>query len=129
MNIRDIMSPLPVSVQPDWPVRRVLELLVEHEISGVPVVEGDDRIVGVVSEKDLLALFSQPEPENVAAIMTGDPIAVSVDAPLVDVVDCLMTYDFRRVLVHEKGKLVGLVSRSDLMPVILGLLLEQTEAD
>jgi CBS domain-containing protein len=128
MNIREVMSPLPVTVRPDWPVRRALELLVEHGISGLPVVDAQDRIVGVVSEKDLLRLFSDGIPESVAAVMTRDPIKVAVDAPLVDVVDCLMTYDFRRVLVHEKGRLVGVVSRSDLMPVILRVLLDRADA-
>jgi len=122
------MSPLPVTVRPDWPVRRALELLVEHGISGLPVVDAQDRIVGVVSEKDLLRLFSDGIPESVAAVMTRDPVKVAIDAPLVDVVDCLMTYDFRRVLVHEKGRLVGVVSRSDLMPVILRVLLERADA-
>ena len=128
MKIREVMSPLPVTVRPDWPVRRALELLVEHEISGLPVVDAQDQIVGVVSEKDLLMLFSDGIPESVAAVMTRDPVMVSVEAPVVEVVDCLMTYDFRRVLVHEKGRLVGVVSRSDLMPVILRLLLERTDA-
>ena len=57
--------------------------------------------------------------------MTHDPTTVDIEAPLVDVVDCLMTHDFRRVLIHEKGKLVGLISRADIMPAILRSLLHR----
>jgi len=125
MDIRTIMSPEPISARPEWPVRRALELLVQHSISGLPVVDGENRIVGVVSERDLMALFGSSSAKDVAALMTRDPITLAADAPLVDAVDCLMAYDFRRVLVHEGGKLVGVVSRADLMPVILELLLER----
>ena len=47
------------------------------------------------------------------------PTMFPVDAPLVDVVDCLMANDFRRVLIHDQQRLVGLISRADLMPALL----------
>lgn len=122
MDIRTIMSAAPISARPEWPLHRAIELLIEHEISGLPVVDAEDRIVGVVSEKDLLALFGGRDSRVVGDLMTADPITFSVDAPLVEIVDCLMTYDFRRVLIHERGKLAGVVSRADVMPVILDLL-------
>ena len=122
MDIRAVMSAAPVTARREWPVGRVLELLIEHEISGLPVVDDENRIVGIVSEKDLLALFGAEAPPNVGAVMTRNPTAFAVDAPLVELVDCLMAHDFRRVLVHERGKLVGVVSRSDLMPALLEIL-------
>ena len=61
----------------------------------------------------------------VAALMSADPVSFPVDGPLVDVIDSLMANDFRRVFVHDEHKLVGLISRSDLMPAILDALLDQ----
>jgi CBS domain-containing protein len=125
-TIREIMTPQPITVGPDSRVKRALELLIEHEISGLPVVDRDGRIVGILSEKDLLKLFSEPRAGTVGSVMTRVAMTFDVDAPLVDVIDCLMTYDFRRVLIHEQGKLVGVVSRADLMPAILSALADRT---
>jgi CBS domain-containing protein len=124
-TIREIMQPEPIVVQPEGSVHHALELLIEHEISGLPVTDADGRIVGVLSEKDVLKLFYEPDAHTVGAVMTKDPIAISVDSPLVEVFDCLMANDFRRVLIHHEHKLVGLISRADLMPTILEALLER----
>ncbi len=110
-----------VSVRPDTPALEAIELLIQHRISGLPVVEADGTIVGVVTEKDVLPLFYE-NATDVSAIMTPNPQTFPVDGPLVDVVDCLMAKSYRRVLIHEDGKLVGLVSRADLMPAILDAL-------
>jgi len=117
-SIRKVMKTDVISVRPETPLSEAIELLVRHGISGLPVTDADGTIVGVVTEKDMLALFHESA-SCVAEIMTPNPHSFTVDAPLVDVVDCLMAKSFRRVLVHENGKLVGLVSRADLMPAIL----------
>ena len=122
-TVREIMQSEPITVGPESPVRLALELLIDHGISGLPVVDADDKIVGVLSEKDLLKVFHENHTDTVESVMTRDPITFAIDAPLVDVVDCLMAFDFRRVLIHEHGKLAGLISRADLMPTILEALL------
>lgn len=114
-----------ITVEPKTPVRDAIGLLIEHGISGLPVVDDQKRIVGVLSEKDVLKVFYEGEQE-VGALMTADPESVSVDDALVDVIDMLMANNFRRVLVHDRGKLVGLVSRADLMPALLEGLLERS---
>jgi len=124
-TIRDVMTHQPISVRPESSVEEALELLIQHGISGLPVIEADRRIVGVLSEKDLLRLFSEPGVGTVGAVMTPAPTAIDVEAPLVEVVDCLMANDFRRVLIHEQGRLVGVVSRADLMPAILSAIADR----
>jgi CBS domain-containing protein len=124
-TIREIMQSETIAVRPEDSVQHALELLIEHSISGLPVTDAADRIVGVVSERDVLKLFYEPEARTVAAVMTKDPVSISVDSPLVEVFDCLMANDFRRVLIHDGAKLVGLVSRADLMPTILEALIER----
>jgi tRNA nucleotidyltransferase (CCA-adding enzyme) len=125
-TIREIMQSEPITVRPESTVQLALELLIDHGISGLPVVDADNKIVGVLSEKDLLKVFYENHSATVEAVMTRDPIAISIDEPLVDVLDCLMAFDFRRVLIHEHGKLAGLISRADLMPTILEALLERS---
>jgi CBS domain-containing protein len=125
-TIRDVMQPDPIQIRPDGALHRVLELLIENQISGLPVVDETGRLVGVVTEKDLLKIFYEPDARTVESLMSRDPVSISADDPLVDVVDLLMANDFRRIFIHEDGRLTGLISRSDLMPAILEALLERT---
>ena len=60
-TIREIMQSEPIVVQPQDSVHHALELLIEHSISGLPVTDADDHIVGVVSERDVLKLFYEPD--------------------------------------------------------------------
>ena len=115
-----------VTVQPSTSLREAVQLLIDRGITGLPVVDESGQIQGVLSEKDLLKAFYE-DAKTVEALMTKDPETVSVEDELVEVFDILMTNNFRRILVHEKGKLVGLVSRADLMPVVLEALLERVE--
>ncbi len=123
-TIRSIMTKDLITVQPTTALGDAVKLLIEHGITGLPVVDGAGHIAGVLSEKDLLKAFYE-DAKTVDALMTKDPETVGVDSDLVDVFDILMTNSFRRILVHDNGKLVGLVSRSDLMPVVLEALLER----
>lgn len=125
-TIREIMQPDPITVGPESLIKDALEILIENRISGLPVVDPNDAIVGILSEKDLLKAFYEPRAVTVDAIMTREPIMFATNAALVDVVDCLMANDFRRVLIHEDGRLVGLISRADLMPAILAAIGDAT---
>ena len=124
-TIRDVMTPDPISIEPGHSLIDAIELLMEYEISGLPVVDANDAIVGVLSERDLLKTYQDPAARSVSDVMTRDVVSISVDAPLVEVVDCIMSSDFRRVLIHDRGRLAGLVSRADLMPVVLDMLRAQ----
>ncbi len=125
-SIRSIMTKEVLTVQPKTPLRDAVRLLIERGITGLPVVDDSGTIEGVLSEKDLLKAFYE-DAKTVDALMTKNPESVAVDAELVDVFDILMTNSFRRILVHEDGKLVGLISRADLMPVVLEALLDRLE--
>jgi len=124
-TIYDVMQNRPIAVRPESPLSRALALMVENDISGLPVVDAEGLIVGALNESDLLKIFYQPGATKVASVMTRDPEVVSVCTPLVDLVDQLMSSDFRRVLVHEDGKLVGIITRACLMPAILEALEEE----
>lgn len=119
LTIFDVMEGDLATILPESPLRPALRLMIENRISSVPVVDADGRIVGALNEKDLVRVFYEPDAVCVATVMTRNPVTVSIDAPLVDVVDELMSSDFRRVLVHENRRLVGVITRSHLMPALL----------
>jgi CBS domain-containing protein len=121
LKARDVMTPNPVTVRPDSPLTEAVRLLMDYQISGLPVVDGEKRLVGMITEKDMLRiLYEQPGSlRSVADLMSTRVRCFESDDPLENVVDCLMANHFRRVPVLEHGILVGLISRADLMGTIL----------
>jgi CBS domain-containing protein len=125
LAILDVMKGNLATVLPESPLRPALALMIENRISSVPVVDSDGRIVGALNERDLMRVFFEPDTRCIAEVMTRDPLTASIDDPLVDVIDQLMSSDFRRVLIHEDRRLVGVITRSHVMPALLSALDEQ----
>jgi len=117
------------TVLPESPVRNAVALMIEHGISSVPVVDAEGRIAGALNEGDLMQVFYDPGVSCVADVMTREPIVLSIGAPFVDVIDQLMSSSFRRVLIHDEGLLVGVITRSHVMPALLDALEQQTRAE
>jgi CBS domain-containing protein/rubredoxin len=107
----DVMTPDPLTLRPDTSVHEAAQMLSDNRISGAPVVGEDDRIVGIVSEYDLIARTGA----SVSEVMTRDVVTVPDTAPLDRVRAILVTQRFKRVPVTSGGKLVGLISRADLV--------------
>jgi CBS-domain-containing membrane protein len=112
MKVRDIMTANVISVRDDTPVREVAQLLARHRISGVPVCDGDGHIVGVVSEYDLIA---KPGARTASDAMSRDVISVMEDTSVDEVRFLLVRRKIKRVPVLRGTKLVGIVSRADLV--------------
>lgn len=122
LKAKDIMTEVVVSVRPDMPVQKAVKLLLANEIAGTPVVEKDMTLVGIVTEKDLLKLFKEPEcaeGATVAEFMTQPAVHFDEDESLDDICKCLREVAFRRVPVTKDGKVVGIVSRPDVLRYIL----------
>lgn len=118
LKVRDIMSKEVVNVWRDTSAEEVLNLLLDHKISGVPVVEDDRTLVGIVTEKDLLKLFYESEDAKERAVekfMTQPAVHFEEEESIEDILKCLVGLWFRRVPVTRQGKVVGIVSRSDLL--------------
>jgi len=124
LKARDIMSTNVVSVKKDTPIFEAVKFLVEHNISGMPVVEDDMTLVGILSEKDVVDLFYESEEvenKTVNDYMTDPAVHFEEDSALVNICDFLLKNIFRRVPVTSDGKLIGIVSVKDVLKTVLQL--------
>lgn len=124
LRARDIMNTDVISVKRDTPIFEAVEILVENNISGLPVVEDDMTLTGVLSEKDVIELFyesERAEDKTVNDYMTYPAVHFDQNNALLNVCDFLVKNIFRRVPVTSGGKLVGIISIQDILSAILQL--------
>lgn len=141
MIAKDVMTAKVVAVGPDTTVSDIAKLLVEKRISAVPVVDAAQRVIGIVSEGDLmhrpesgtekrrgswwLQLFaaraemaveySKAHGSLASDVMTAPVITVAEDTPVADIAEILEENHIKRVPVVRDGRLVGIVSRANLL--------------
>jgi len=117
LKAKDIMTKNVISVTRDTSIVQAIELISNNNITGVPIVDDDMSLVGILSEKDVLSLLYTPEDENktVNDFMTQPPVFFDENESLLDVCECLINNYFRRIPVVSEGKLVGIITRSDIV--------------
>ena len=122
-KVEDIMTKEVVFVKQETPIYEAMELMRKNEITGMPVIDDDMTVVGVITEKDVLRLFCCDEEDKnktVAFFMTRPAVSYREDESLQSVCDFMMVNYFRRVpVVSKKGKLVGIISRPDIIDYII----------
>ena len=124
LKVQDIMSKKVICIKKDIPIIEAIRLMVKNHITGIPVVEDDMTLAGVLSEQDVLRLFHTYEDEKdrtVNEFMTQPAIYFEEESPLMDACYCLRDNSIRRVPVTSNGKVVGVISRSDIIKCILQL--------
>ena len=115
---KDIMSKKIMTVMGETNIRHVMRLLVKHKVTGLPVVSEDMRLIGIVTEKDILKILLYGEDikgKTAADLMTTEIIYFEENEDLMTVFRSLVESNFRRVPILSKGKLVGIVSRRDVI--------------
>ena len=118
----DIMEKPVLAATPLASLRDVAIQLVTNEFSGMPVAGPDGRVVGVVTESDIVRILIEGKRlENLTAgeVMTGPAITVDVGTPVEEVMKKLEDNRIVRVPVTEENKLVGIISRRDVIRIIL----------
>src|SRR5436305_1464513 len=111
MPVKAIMTPGVVTVPATMPVREVTALLQDKGITGVPVVDEARHVLGVVSELDLIGRRGA----TAADIMSTQVVSVTEDTDVDEVTQLFVSRRIRRIPVLADGRLVGIVSRSDLL--------------
>jgi CBS domain-containing protein len=102
-----------VSTRPSGKVEEVTRVLYHHGISGLPVIDEEKRMIGMVSEADILG--RQEGQETVKDIMSAPACVVFEDTPLKEIAALLVEKRIKRVPVVREGRLVGIVSRGDIV--------------
>jgi CBS domain-containing protein len=154
MKARDVMVRNPITVGPDDSVGKAINLLAEHDISALPVVDGAGEVVGILSEADLVrreelatdrrrpwwleALtpattlaeeFAKAHGRKVHEVMSDRVVSASEDTPLAEIASLLERNRIKRVPVLRGGKLVGIVSRANLIQALATQRVAQEEED
>jgi CBS domain-containing protein len=136
MKVRDVMTIDLVTVTPEVPLKEAASLMLEHRVSGLPVVDGD-RVVGVLSETDVLYKETKAPPREglvdwvlhygddppaaklhartAGEAMTSPAVTVPPNRSVADAASMLLELGIDRLPVVDAGELVGLVTRSDLV--------------
>jgi len=140
MKAADIMTTHPITVRPDSSVVEAVRLMLQHRFSGLPVVDAAGRVVGVVTEGDLLRRtetgtqrqrsrwieffvgpgklaeeYVRASGRKVEDVMTHSVQTISGDVPLDDIVNLMERHRIKRLPVVHDGKLVGIVTRANLL--------------
>ena len=153
MKAADVMATNVITVRLDTPVATIAEVLLANRISAVPVVNDKNVLVGIVSEGDLIRRveagterhrswwlelltgketlaheFVMSHARKAADVMTRPVISVQPDTPLGDIASLLEKHRIKRVPVASNGKIVGIVSRANLIQALVNLNRAKTEA-
>lgn len=136
LTVRDLMSTSPRTIAPETPVRSAVLDMVRAGVGGLPVVDEGNRVVGMLSEKELLrhllshylprAGGDSPSPPPASArrtvrdVMTRQVLCVAPEQPLAEVASLMLNKDVDRVPVVKHGQLVGFLTRGDIVRKLIG---------
>ena len=122
-EVKNFMTKKVTCIKKHTPIQDVIRLMSEKRITGLPVVEDDMTLLGIISEQDVLRLlhtFDEEKDKIANDFMTQPAIHFEENESLMDVCQCLKDNSIRRVPVTSKGRVVGVISRSDILKCILG---------
>jgi CBS domain-containing protein len=114
MHAKDIMTRDIITVSPTMTVRKLAMTLVKNQISGAPVTAKNGKIIGVVSEADIVA----KKGKDVKAIMSKKIISVAEESSVEEIAELMTTHKIKRVPVMREDRVVGIVSRADIVGAI-----------
>jgi CBS domain-containing protein len=143
MKAADVMTPNVISVRPNTSIAEMVKLMLDKRISGLPVIDDQGELVGIVTEGDCLHRtetgterkrpswlefligpgrladeYIHTHSRKVADLMTPTPITVAEDTPLMEVVHLMESRRIKRLPVMRDGKVVGIVSRANLLQAL-----------
>ena len=117
MIASDIMTRKVCTIHPEASAQEAAQILSRHRIRGLPVVNADDKIIGMVTEADIISKVDR-DGLLVSDIMTNEVISIQEDTPVGDIAMLLTERKIKRVPVVRQDKLVGIVSRGDIVHAV-----------
>jgi CBS domain-containing protein len=114
MLAKDIMTRDIVTVKPTMTVKSLAMTLIKNQISGAPVVGSNGKIIGIVSEADIVS----KKGKDVRALMSKKVISVSEDSSVEEIARLMTTHNIKRVPVMRNDEVLGIVSRADIVSAI-----------
>jgi CBS domain-containing protein len=120
LTAESIMTTDLVTISPEMLIKDAIELLIQKQISGLPVTDNQGRIIGVITEFAMLAMVYDREVQNqpVGQHMTREVFTVESTDPLSRIADLCIVHRVRRLPVMRDGKLVGLIARRDVLKAL-----------
>lgn len=123
-KIKQFMDQVVPVLKPGMRVTEAVDFLLRHRVTGAPVVDRKGKIIGVITETDLLKIISEgvggepPTDAKVADFMTTEVVTVGPETDIYFVAGVFLANRFRRLPVVDNGKLVGAITRFDMLRVI-----------
>jgi CBS domain-containing protein len=144
MRAHQIMTRAVVTVTPDSTILEAADIMLKHHVSGLPVVDAAGKLVGIVSEGDFIrrseigtqrkrsrwlkflmgtdaTQYVREHGRKVSEVMTRDPLTIAEEATLEEIVNAMEANGIKRMPVMRDGKLVGIVSRANLLHAVASL--------
>lgn len=147
-TVADVMTSNPIVVHPQTPIKEAIQLLAERRISGLPVVDGEGKLVGVITESDLMWQETGVDPlpyiilldsviylqnparyekeihkalgQTVEEVMSEKPITVEPDRALKEAARLMHEKEIRRLpVVDEQGQVIGILTRGDIVQAMV----------
>lgn len=120
MHVRDLMTTDVVAVAPTTSTRDAARMMFRYRVSGLPVVDAEDHVLGIITEGDFLAMELErvgqgDGPKLVGDVMSHSVLAVSPDLEVMEAARYMHSHGVKRVLVVEDGRMVGILSRFDIV--------------
>ena len=144
MRVQDVMTKGVISISKYEPIMQVADILTEKNISGLPVVDKDRRVLGIITQADILSMIGvsrehtfkdllkhmlgEPLPvrkmgDTVGDIMTSPALTIRPDASIAEAVKIMDERKIRRLtVVDDNGSLIGIVTRADILKAVINKL-------
>lgn len=117
MIVADIMTTFPEALSPDDTIQKAAKLMRDHDYGVIPILDTNDSLVGIVTDRDIVvkAIADGHGPETALSVcMTDAPDSVPKDLPIAQALHLMEKHQIRRLPVVEYGRLIGMVSLSDI---------------
>lgn len=143
-TVAEVMTPTPITVTPEMPLKEAIAILAEHKISGLPVIDGEGELLGILSESDLMWQETGVEPppyimildsiiylqnpgryekeihkalgQTVADVMSDKPISIKGNQPVKKAAQILHDKQIRRLpVLNDEGKVIGIITQGDII--------------